>query len=382
MERVDVCVRGGGAVGSSLALALARQGFDVALAQRTTAPAGDDVRAYALGPPAVALLQQLRVWDSLPADAVTPVEAMRIDGDQGPGGPAGAGAAAPGHLEFSAWQQRVAALAWIVDAAALEEVLAAAVRFAPKVRQVQAPVPAALQAVCEGRDSSTRAELGVAFERHPYGHSALAARLVSDRPHQGLARQWFRSPDVLALLPFDRPQVQHSYALVWSLPQEQANAWQQADTGAFEAALNAATGGAAGTLRLASRLSSWPLALGRASRWCGPGWVLVGDAAHVVHPLAGQGLNLGLADVAALVDVLTVVRRTAPWRPLGDERTLRRYARHRLAPTLAMGLVTDGLLQLFAQPASPVRELRNRGLTLVNHVPLLKRWLAGRALQG
>ena len=374
MKRVDVCVRGGGAVGSSLALALARHGVEVALSERPPASAVADVRAYALGPAAVALLQELRVWDSLPPDALTPVQEMRIAGD-GPGD-------AAGQLAFTAWQQCVTALAWIVDATALEQILAAALRFAPNVTRVPAPVPAALQAICEGRDSATRAELGVEFDRHPYSQNALAARVTTDQPHQGVARQWFRSPDVLALLPFDRPQPQHSFGLVWSLPEEQASRWLQADVGDFETALNEATGGAAGTLRLASERASWPLAVGRARRWFGPGWVLVGDAAHVVHPLAGQGLNLGLADVASLVQVLVAARHAFPWRPLGDERALGRYARDRLAPTVAMGFVTDGLLQLFAPPAAPLRELRNRGLTLVNRVPWLKRWLAERALQG
>jgi 2-polyprenyl-6-methoxyphenol hydroxylase-like FAD-dependent oxidoreductase len=105
--------------------------------------------------------------------------------------------------------------------------------------------------------------------------------------------------------------------------------------------------------------------------------VLLGDAAHVVHPLAGQGLNLGLADVVALARVLG--EREA-WREPGDDKLLRRYARERLAPNWAMGQLTDGLLQLFAHPAPAVRELRNRGLTLVNHLPLVKRWLTARAL--
>jgi 2-polyprenyl-6-methoxyphenol hydroxylase-like FAD-dependent oxidoreductase len=105
--------------------------------------------------------------------------------------------------------------------------------------------------------------------------------------------------------------------------------------------------------------------------------VLLGDAAHVVHPLAGQGLNLGLADVAALV---AVIRDREPWRPLGDEKLLRRYARERAAPTWAMGQVTDGLLRLFSEEAPALRELRNRGLTLVNQLSPLKRWLTTRAL--
>ena len=117
--------------------------------------------------------------------------------------------------------------------------------------------------------------------------------------------------------------------------------------------------------------------MGQARRFSGPGWVLLGDSAHVVHPLAGQGLNLGLADVQALAE--TLAAREA-WRPLGDERLLARYARRRLGPTAAMATVTDGLLHLFAPPAPWLRELRNRGLSLVDHLPGAKRWLAGRAL--
>ena len=121
----------------------------------------------------------------------------------------------------------------------------------------------------------------------------------------------------------------------------------------------------------------WPLMQANASAWCGPGWVLLGDAAHVVHPLAGQGLNLGLADVAALT---AVIGQREPWRGLGDEKLLRRYARERIAPTWAMAQVTDGLLNLFSHEAPALRELRNRGLSLVNRLPPLKRWLTTRAL--
>ena len=215
------------------------------------------------------------------------------------------------------------------------------------------------------------------FERNDYGHRAIAARLVTSQPHRNIARQWFRSPDVLALLPFDAPQPERSYALVWSLPNQRAQALLALDTAAFERELMQASGGDAGTLTLASARAAWPLMLASASAWCGPGWVLLGDAAHVVHPLAGQGLNLGLADVTALVEV---IRAREPWRALGDERLLRRYARERAAPTWAMGQLTDGLLRLFADDLPLARELRNRGLTLVNHLSPLKRWLTARAL--
>jgi 2-polyprenyl-6-methoxyphenol hydroxylase-like FAD-dependent oxidoreductase len=368
MNRFDVSVRGSGIVGKTLALALARAGLQVALsAPDERSPLREDVRAYALSAKSVRLLQSVKAWDALPAHAATPVYEMRVEGD----------GARPGVLEFSAWEQGEGELTWIVDAAALERALADVLRYQQHVSLVSQEVPADLVAICEGKYSAAREALGVRWERHGYGQTALAARLVADRAHNGVARQWFRSPDVLALLPFDQPEPHESYGLVWSLPEAQAKELLAADETSFAQSLNDATGGAAGRLRLASDRAAWPLALARADRWSGPGWVLLGDAAHVVHPLAGQGLNLGLADVQALV---TVLARRERWRPVGDEKLLRRYARERAAPTWAMTQVTDGLLHLFTSSAEPVKELRNRGLTLVQHLRPVKRWLTRQAL--
>jgi len=366
MQRFDVQVSGAGIVGKSLALSLARLGLSVALRGAAATAAREDVRAYALSAASVDLLQRLKVWDHLGAGAATPVHDMVVRGD-----------ASSGHLEFSAWEQRVGTLAVITDAAALERELDTALRFAPHVTRTDADVVATLVAHCEGRGAAALHGLDAGFERSDYGQKAIAARLVATLPHRHVARQWFRSPDVLALLPFDRPEAEHSYALVWSLPAERADALLAMEPAAFEAELAAAAGAEVGALRLGSERAAWPLVVGGAATWCGPGWVLVGDAAHLVHPLAGQGLNLGLADVAALS---AVVAEREPWRGVGDERLLRRYVRQRAAPTWAMTRITDGLLRLFAEPSAPIRELRNNGMSIVNRVAPLKRWLTARAL--
>jgi ubiquinone biosynthesis UbiH/UbiF/VisC/COQ6 family hydroxylase len=367
-QRADVLVRGTGAVGSCLALALSRQGLAVALqGAGETPPPGPDLRTYALNAASVELLSELKVWDALPEDARCAVYDMHVEGD-----------AAGSALDFSAWSQGREVLAWIVDAGELDRVLAAAVSFAPHVQRLRdgQAVEAPLMALAEGRDSATRQRLGVNMPLQRYGHSAVAARLQSDLAHAGVARQWFRSPDVLALLPFDRPTAGRSYGLVWSLPEARANELMAMAPAAFEQALADATGGAAGALLLQGERAAWPLTLARAEPIYGPGWVLLGDAAHVVHPLAGQGLNLGLGDVRSLARVIAA---REPWRALGDPRLLQRHARERAWPTLAMGQLTDGLLQLFASDAPALRELRNRGLSLVNSLPPLKRWLASFA---
>ncbi len=372
MQDTDVFIHGAGIIGQTLALSLGSIGLRVTLSAPAEPPRLQDVRAYALNAHSVELLRQIKVWDALPSHAVTPVYDMQIEGD------------AQAALSFSAWQQGLAALAWIVDVSALEVALLTAVQFAPNVHVLTAgqPTPnALLTAISEGSQSTHRDALpGMTLERTSYGQTAIAARVSCIIPHAGVARQWFRSPDVLALLPCTQgPEGDPAYAMVWSLPSERAKSLMALPEAIFEDALNEAfvLASGVGPLRLYSQRSAWPLCRLKVTPWCGPGWVLVGDVAHAIHPLAGQGLNLGLADVASLQRVLL---ERESWRSLGDIKLLRRYVRARALPTQAMGDLTGSLMHLFANTHPLVKALRNQGLNLIHHFPVLKSWLAQQAL--
>ena len=368
----DVCIRGAGIVGRTLALLLARQRLRVALVAPPADPASGhgDVRAYALSPAARGLLQGLRCWPD--ERAATPVLAMQVQGDQ------------QGALHFSASDQGVPALNWIVDVPALERLLAEAVRYQSDIDSVAAPVAAPLTVVCEGRASRTRAELGVDVDSTRYPQHAIATRLDCERPHGQVARQWFTAEgDILALLPLDGAQG-HQVAVVWSARAERVPELLALEDAAFAARLFDMSGGALGALAQTGPRASWPLLLARATRWVGalpgqPGqaFALAGDAAHAMHPLAGQGLNVGLGDAAELARVLAA--REA-WRPVNDLKLLRRYERARQGDWLRMSLATDALQQLFGRADPAAALLRNWGMAAFDHSGPLKRRIARLAM--
>jgi len=370
----DICIRGAGVVGRTLALLLARERLRVALveAPNTTAASSGDVRAYALNAASRQLLDSLRSWPD-PAHA-TAVAEMQVFGDQG------------GAVHFDAATQGADALAWIVDVPALEARLAEAVRYQPQVEVVGEPVPASLTVVCEGRASRTRSEFGVEFEVTAYEQHAIATRLICERPHGQVARQWFL-PDggILAFLPLDGAQG-NSVAVVWSVLKEQVPQLLTLAPQEFAEHLETASQGALGVLQLIGERAAWPLQQARANRWCGAlpaqggqprSWVLAGDAAHNVHPLAGQGLNMGLADAQTLAHVL---HGRDYWRTVADLRLLRSYERERKAAMLPMGLATDSLQQLFARTEGPVQALRNWGMKGIERSGPLKQWMARQAM--
>ncbi len=372
-RRFDVAVQGAGVVGQTLALLLARDRLRVALVDSPRNPDTPDVRAYALNSASRELLRSVRAWpegdDNGPrASAITPVNAMRVWGDDG------------GELNFSASDQGSEALTWIVDVPALEQRLSDAVGFQGSIERVTDTPAAALTVVCEGKRSQTREQLGLAFDVRPYPHKAVAARLRCELPHGGVARQWFAQGEVMALLPLGGASG-NSVALVWSVPAAQADAWLQSDPSTLAQAVQARSAHTLGTLHMESPAQAWPLELSRAQRWitrtATGGVALAGDAAHAMHPLAGQGLNVGLADVAELARVL---HAREYWRDLGDLKLLRRYERARAAEVGAMGWVTDGLFGLFAHEDSRLQALRNWGLSSFNRSGPVKRWLARQAM--
>ncbi len=412
-QSFDVVVRGAGVVGQATALLLAQARLRVGLlpappraqprlaaAMPLTGPqtalegAASDVRAFALNAASRGLLQALRAWPG--AEHCCPVTRMQVWGDEG------------GALEFAASSLGCEALAWIVDVPALQESLAVALRYQPLVEMLAPdavlPKNTPLTVVSEGASSASRAQHAIEFVATKYPQQAIAARLHSTQAHGGVARQWFVSTpegaEVLALLPLPGmgdEQPGHSLALVWSVPNERVAALLALSPAEFEQALQArcasvAQGGrgpspsplsdvadatAPGQLSLRSPRATWPLQRAQASRWVDDGFALVGDAAHSVHPLAGQGLNLGLADAAELARVL---QARDYWRSPGDVKLLRRYERARKADVARMGFATDALERLFAHSNPRVQALRNWGMQGFARSGPLKDWVARQAM--
>lgn len=399
----DIVVIGTGIAGLATALALARKGQKVGLlgpqARLKPATADDyDPRVYAISPASQRFLAELGIWDLIPAGRIAPVLTMEVFG-------AAAGPAVsprrllgrPGRVELSAWQGGTDALAWIVEACEIERALRQAVQmfgiswtvdsFTALERHADGP-PIALHtrqhgaqrcylAVgADGARSPLRDAVGLPMTRSAYDATGLVIHLGTELPHQGRARQWFTPDGVLALLPMPDAAGKPQVSMVWSMRTAQADALLAADRPAQHAELlerlRVATGAALGVLTPRSTLMGFPLALQTCPQIVGPGVALVGDAAHLVHPLAGQGLNLGLGDAQVLAEI---VAARESFRTPHDLRVLRRYQRARAEALLAMRVTTDGLHRLFETQAAPIAWLRNTGMNVVDSLPFLKRLL-------
>ena len=368
----DVCVRGAGVVGQSLALLLAGLRLRVGLVDAHP-NAASDVRAFALNAASKNLLTHLRCWPS--TEHATAVQRMRVWGDSG------------AQVQLPAPTPE--GMSWIVDVPVLQAQLAQAIQYQPLITRLNEPATASLTVVSEGRHSSSRDQVGAAHEVLPYHQHAVAARVQCRVPHNGQAFQWFTHDngelDILALLPMGGEQGQQA-ALVWSLSPARAAQLQAMPAAEFEQALNHASHDQLGTLALTSERRSWPLQMARAEQWSGRdsdgnAWVLAGDAAHSVHPLAGLGLNLGLADAQALHDVLQTRQGINHWRPLSDRHLLRQYERQRKAGMWPTWVACDGLQRLFAHPHALAKDLRQWGMKNFDTITPLKQWVIQQAMQ-
>jgi 2-polyprenyl-6-methoxyphenol hydroxylase-like FAD-dependent oxidoreductase len=362
--KTDLCIRGAGVVGQVLALLLARLRIRVTLqAHKPLSSNTTDIRSFALNSASRQMLVDLRVW---PHDA-TPVQHMKVWGDQS------------GHIAFDAQSQP---LAWIVDAAVLQERLSQAIAFASEVTVLSEPTAAIadLTVICEGRASQTRQETGAMFEQFAYEQTAVAAHIVSEKPHENTAWQWMDASQVCALLPRGQSQAGNSAALVWSVSRERAVDIQATSAQEMAAVLHQATRNQLGALQFASQCATWPLVVAQAQQWCGQApwgaWVLAGDAAHAVHPLAGQGLNLGLGDAAKLASILA----DKPYfRGYADMKLLRAYERARKAEAAVLRLATDGLQQTFSHSDARLQAVRQWGMRSLDASSPLKEWLMRQA---
>jgi 2-polyprenylphenol 6-hydroxylase len=375
--RQSVVIAGGGPVGFCLGLALSSiRGIEVELIEREAAqvwqpPAGFDHRVYALSPMSMALLDQLGVQAD--PQRAAPVHAMQIWGDA---------------REDSLGFDQGSPLATIVEfgalMAALQETSAGrfGVRHGVSVSGCESGsrivrlsdgscLDADLLIAADGQHSPLRAMMGIAADRKDYGAVGVVANFDCAIHHGDVARQWFLGDSVLALLPLPGARV----SMVWSMAEARARTIDATTVGAE---VEAACGSALGALEAISPIGRFPLARVRTHSWVLPGFALVGDAAHTVHPLAGQGVNLGFGDVAALAGLL---RDRSRFSSVGDLSLLRRYERARREAAWAVGEMTDRLQRLYVAPGEAETWIRNRGLSMLDRLPSLKAQLAGYAMR-
>ena len=382
---VDVASLGGGLAGASLALALRDSGRRVAVVDARPANAAatsGDPRAYAISPTAMAFLEDIGVWRHLDPRRLGTVSAMDICGDRG------------GRLRFSAFEAKREALAWMVEADALETELRETARRQAGIDWLAPATPTALSQSADearltlasgerlsarlvvgadGRDSWLRDAAGIAAATTGYGEQGIAACYACEHAHGDTARQWFLTDSVLAWLPLPDQRI----SIVWSAPDALAERLTALDPEALALRVAAAGDHVLGHLSPIGAARGFPLRLIRVPNPIASRVALIGDAAHGIHPLSGHGINLGFSDARELA---AAIADCPAGGDVGHERVLRRYRRRRAEEVRLFQETTHGLRQLFASEAPGLSLLRNLGLSVTDRLPRVKSLLTRYAM--
>lgn len=393
-HRFEMVVCGGGVVGATAALLLAHAGLRTALIDGRDAapdpawtPADHDARVLALTLASVQVFETLGVWPRVLAARVGQFERMEVWDPRG-----------RGRIHFDAAEVGSARLGWVVEVSVLQAALDAAIAATPDAvlrvfrgARLQSfgdhasgrlhldlgtlRLQTALLIGADGSQSRVRTLAGLGWAEHDYGEQAIAATLRSTWPHGNVARQAFLATGPLALLPLEDPSL---CTLVWSQPAGEADRRLALSTEDFAAELTAASGGVLGGLQPVGAIRAFRLSRGEAQAYIGPRVALMGDAAHVIHPLAGQGANLGFMDAATLSSIVSEAAEGG--RDPGSRAVLRRYERWRRGENRSMQLAMDGFRWLFGGQDPARYWARNCGLLAMDRLPLLKRQIMRRAL--
>jgi 2-polyprenylphenol 6-hydroxylase len=382
----DLVILGGGLVGLSLAAALRDSDLRLARVEPHALPAlppddAWDSRCYAIGPGTAEFLAQAAAWQSLPDARVARIETMKVVGDDG-----------KSCLTLSAYDAGLRELAFIVENGRLQHALARAAGDAARIfcpadwstfdvgeegvrltLEDGTPITARLIVGADGADSRVRSRAGIGVTAHDYRQLGVVANFGCERPHRSTAFQWFRRDGVLALLPLPGCRV----SMVWSVEASRARELLALAPSDLAATVAAASGHALGELASITPAAAFPLKLQRVASCVRPRLALIGDAAHTVHPLAGQGVNLGFRDARELARVL---RARAPRQDCGEYPLLRRYERARREDVAALQWMTHGLQKLFGQDSVCLARARNFGLDVLDGQPWMKSLLIHRAV--
>lgn len=382
----DVIIVGAGLVGASFALAMKDSGLRLALVETVEPPAPSQEwtsRVYAISPGSVEFLSEIGVWQRFDASRIAPVKAMHIYGDSG-----------DSYLEFNARQSQLSELAVIAEARHMQYGLWQALRGQDNL-ELYCPARCASLAVHEdgatlrlkdgrvlraplivgadGRESWVRKQAGMDADAASYRQMGVIANFATGLPHEDCAWEWFREKDVLAFLPLPGQRI----SMVWTTAEPHAAELLTLAPEEFCRQVGDAGHGKLGELRLLNSPAAFPLRVLHLAHLVQPRVALIGDAAHNVHPLAGQGVNLGFQDARALAEVLKLRGAQAD---CGDYFLLRRYERSRKGDVLAMQLITDGLKKLFGNRDPLLKLARNLGLSATGHLPWLKNGLVRHAV--